>query len=354
MKIVYVQTYPLYHDIVDTSQWLTVENRDKWMPALTAAAGHETELWGGGKENGTFQYKSEGLPEITIRTFKTDKQNRKSRNHISRELCKAAAESRSDLFVLKGMDGGIGIQLARKVLIPQNISFSVVIGGTIYHPIARKAQCVLYETQRQKQTLLNKRHVFRRIFSDDQLLKLPKSVDTELFRPMPDVEKEYDVIVMGRLISYYKNYDALQELSRACSVAVIGGGPELSNLKQNFSEITWLGHVSHQEVPQYLARGKIFFHTGLRDYFPRVIPEAAACGLPVVAFAKSIDSDVLPDMIGLRLSDHHFINEIKQLLDDSDRLHTTGQQAREHALQFWHKASSKTAIQNMLAKAETQ
>lgn len=45
MKVIFLQTYPVYHDGLSTEQWLKLENRDKWMPALASTLGFESELW---------------------------------------------------------------------------------------------------------------------------------------------------------------------------------------------------------------------------------------------------------------------------------------------------------------------
>lgn len=354
MKIIYVQTYPLYHDGISVDQWLLLENRDKWMPEITASIGHDVEIWGGGFEENTFTRKSDNSPDIIIRSFKTDRNYKKSRNRISRDLCAALKAAKPDLCILKGMDGGIGTYLAKKVLIPNQIPFAIIIGGTVYHGIANHALAICYETDHQKKLLLEKRPFFGKPITEDQLIKLPKSVDTDLFYPHKDIEQEFDVIAMGRLISYYKNYDALGALSKHCKVAVIGGGEKLDDFRKDHPQITWLGPVPHNQVPQYLAKGRIFFHTGLRDYFPRVIPEAAACGLPVIGFSSIIKKDVIPEQIGMRVSGEDFIDDILSLLRNPGQQKKMAKEARDYATTHWHKHSLLPVIEELLSGLDVE
>ena len=75
---------------------------------------------------------------------------------------------------------------------------------------------------------------FRRAVATESLIRLEKSIDTDVFRPLPDAENRWDVISVGRLISNYKNYQALGVLSDALRVAVIGGGPAEDELKKKY------------------------------------------------------------------------------------------------------------------------
>ncbi len=352
MKIVYVQTYPAYHDFGDSQKWLHLNNRDKWMPALTKQAGHECELWCGAETTEVHQHKDTSLPDITIRFFKTDSLNGKSKKHISTEMVDFARTSDTYFFVLKGVDGGIGKHLLRNFIIPEKKPFAFVIGGTVYSKFVKHATAVLYETEFQKKMLQNPGFRFwRKVVNKKSLIKLPKSIDCDIFRPYPATEKKYDVISTGRLISYYKNYDALRALSKKLRVGFIGGGPELERFKKEMPDIDWIGHIPNQKVPEFLASGSVFFYTGLRDYFPRVIPEAAACGLPVVAFGDVIKRDVLPAEIGLRVTKNNYIEQILNLCNDENRVKQMSADARAYATEHWNKSSANDAIQRMIQLA---
>jgi glycosyltransferase involved in cell wall biosynthesis len=352
MNIIYVQSYPVYHDLIDEQEFADLANRDKWMPALTSQRGYPSQLWAGGQLSIETEWQYDNLPSVPVRIFKTDQSGGKSRNHTSSALIAAARDSGADLFVLKGMDGGIGVQLAKEVLIPKKIPFAIVIGGEWYHSIIKHASAVLYETEYQYQQLTRRSIRFwRTVVPDKKLIRLPKSVDTRHFAPDPEIDKTHDIIVAGRLISNYKSYQALFELSKKFKVGVIGGGPMLPLFRRKYPEITWFGPVSYTDVPSYLNKGKVFFHSGFRDHYPRTISEAAACGVPPVAFDDIIHEDVIPEKIGMRVSKSDFVNQISNMLDDSALLSSKSAEARAHAEKNLHHLSSLPAIREMISLA---
>lgn len=353
MKIVYVQTYPVYHEAGGEQEWLALSNRDKWMPALTAGAGHQVELWAAGSRALDTTIGFDDMPGVPVRIFPADPGGARSKHHTSRALSEAARQAGAGLFVLKGMDGGVGVHLARSALIPGGRPYAVVIGGEVWHPIARHARWILYETAAQTRLLARPGYRFwRGAVSPERLVHLPKSVDTKVFRPLDEQEKPYDIIGMGRLIGYYKSYEALRRLARSHRVAVLGGGPMLERFRRECPEIHWLGPVAHNRVPQYLAQARLFFHSGLRDWFPRAVAEAAACGVPPVGFAEAIGEDVIPEKIGLRVTRKNYKEPVARLLDDPGCLEAKARAAREHAERYWHKRSCTEAIRRMTCEGE--
>jgi glycosyltransferase involved in cell wall biosynthesis len=353
MKIVYIQTYPAYHDFGDSEQWLLLENRDKWMPGITKELGHEAELWciGSKRKNADFTWKKSFT--YPIKMFKPDSMSGKTKTHRSSQMVNYAKEQEIDLYVLKGMDGGAGTTLLKEVILPSKIPFAFVIGGKWYSPWADRAHAILYETEHQKELLKKKTWRFwEKTCNDEQLIHLPKSTDTTLFKPIENIEKKYDIISMGRLIPYYKNYDALTSLSGKLSIGFIGGGPELEHFRNRFPEIDWIGPVPNKEVPYYLNKAKLFFYTGLRDHFPRVIVESASCGVPVVAFSNIFKKDVIPDTVGFLVRKDSYIDEIITAIGDSSYINQLSKSCREHASVHWNEESSRSAIKSMLSKLD--
>lgn len=351
MKIVYVQSYPIYHDGHSSEAWLALENRDKWMPALTSFLGHKTELWCAGREPFTHTYHWDYQTSFTIRVFKSDPKFGNSKRDQCNSMINYAKSTEADLFLLKGVDGAVGLQLLKKYIIPKSIPFIFIVGGEYLSPYNNKALAILCETEYQLKQLKAEQPWHKTLFgnkSNSSTYLLPKSVDTNLFSPDPTQSKKWDVIAMGRLISYYKDYSALESLSHTCRVAMIGDGPEAESLKKKMPQITWIGYVPNHNIPDYLVQAKCFFHTSLNDFFPRVIPEAAACGLPVVAFQDAIKPDVLPSDIGLRISKDTINQQILSLLKDEDRLRMLGENARHHALNRWNKQSTLPILEQLL------
>lgn len=351
MTIIYVQSYPIYHDLISADGWLSLENRDKWMPAITAELGHQVELWGVSDQDRVVEYHWKAGVTVTIRLFKADHTPTKSKLHRSSGMLAHAKANSADYYVIKGIDGGAGVHLIEKHLKPKRIPFAFVIGGKCTSPYLHLAHTIFYESDVQiPEIKASYWTITGRKRTSAQLIRLPKSVDTDRFRPLPEMEKTHDLISAGRLISYYKNYDDLFDLSSELRVAFIGGGPLLDENRSKWPHIHWFGSVPNTDVASYLNTAKAFFYPSKRDYFPRAIVEAAACGLPILCFEDHVSADVVPETIGMRLNKTSFREVILALFNDPERLHQMGLRAREHALKNFGKESTKAAVELLLSR----
>jgi glycosyltransferase involved in cell wall biosynthesis len=350
MTLVYLQSYPIYHDLISADGWIALENRDKWMPAITAECGHEVEIWGVSDHDRVVTYPWKEGVSVTIRLFKADHTPAKSKHHRSSGMLAHADKHPAEYYIIKGIDGGAGVHLINKHIKPANKPFAIVIGGKCTSPYLHLAHAIFYESDVQipEITAPYWTHTGRKR-SSAHLIKLPKSVDTERFKPMPEVEKVNDLISAGRLISYYKNYDDLFTLSHELRVAFIGGGPLLDENRTRWPQVNWYGSVPNTEVASYLNTSRAFFYPSKRDYFPRAIVEAAACGLPVLCFDDHVGADVVPDHVGLRLAKTGFREAVGSLFEDYERLQQMGANARLHALQNYGKESSRGAVETLLS-----
>lgn len=351
MRVAFIQTYPIYHDLLSTEAWLARENRDRWMPGVLADMGPTVELWGADHTSSTHRSTLDDLGAYPIRLFESVAWSRATKKHYSEALVQHAHRFDADVHILKGTDGGVGEHLIRQYLQPAGKPFVFVIGGKFYTRHVPEAELVFYETEAQRDELRHPGWRFwRRPVSDDRLLRLPKSIDTDRFRPMPDVAPEWDIVSVGRLIDRYKSYDALGALADEFDVAVAGGGPAADALQAQYPQVDWVGPIPHRDVPQFLNRGRTFMHAGLNDYFPRVIAEAAACGLPCFAFAAAIAADVVPPECGRRLPQTGYAPLIREVLTDDARLGTMGANARRYAVTNLGKFSTQAPQQEMLQR----
>ena len=353
MRVAFIQTYPIYHDFLSTESWLERMNRDRWMPGIVSRLGHEVELWAGATEAGSYQSELDGFGSYPIRVFETTSTGKRTKHHFSDGLIEYARIFEPDVCILKGVDGGIGDTFLKRYLLPERKTFVFVIGGKYYSRYVPDAHVVFYETEAQRERLVSgQMWRFRRAVATESLIRLEKSIDTDVFRPIPDAENRWDVISVGRLISNYKNYQALGVLSDALRVAVIGGGPAEDELKKKYPKVDWLGAVPNDSLAFLLSQATVFMHAGLRDYYPRVLAEAAACGLPCVAFAGAIKEDVLPVERGVRLDTRDFVRPVTELCRDSGRLEWMRRNNREFAERSLGKFSSEGVLVEMLDRVE--
>ena len=122
-----------------------------------------------------------------------------------------------------------------------------------------------------------------------------RGVDTGIFQPGP---KSFlsglrpISMYMGR-VAVEKNIEAFLNLDVPGSKYVVGDGPDLERLRQQFPNVTFTGQKLGQELTAYLAAADVFVFPSLTDAFGLVLLEAMACGVPVAAYPVTGPVDVV-------------------------------------------------------------
>ena len=351
MRIVFVLTYPVYHAIADLSEWLAWDNRDRRMPGLLAMQGVDVELWGVGREDAVLTSDLPGRPAYPIRLFASTGGGAKSRDHVSAGMAQAGRADSADLFVLIGTNGGAGYHFYDHVLKPDRRRFAVIIGGDYWSRLVPRADFLFTESAVQEQRLAHSGwKPWRRGVAPTRMMRLPKTIDIDRFAPDPAATKRWDVIAVSRL-TRWKRFDEIGRLSHSARVAVVGGGPQAAMLARRFPDVEWLGHRPHDEVPALLNQARLYFHAGRRDYFPRAIPEAMACGIPVIAMDDRIGPDVVPPSCGALVDDHCYEPLVIRLLREPARIAAMGKAARAHVVARHGPLSSEAACARLIELA---
>ncbi|WP_028966740.1 glycosyltransferase [Sphingomonas phyllosphaerae] len=349
-RIIFVLTYPAYHSVADPVEWLRWDNRDRRMPALLAALGADVELWGVGAAAAEHVSAPDFGAPYRIRLFEKTGGGAKSRNHFSDSMVTAARSDPADLFVLIGTNGGAGYRLFDRALRPDKRPFALIIGGDYWSRLVPHARLLFTECALQEEALAAGGW-FRPRIPLDRMERLPKTIDTGLFRPI-EAARRWDVLSVSR-VTRWKSFAEIGMLSRAHRAAVAGGGPDAARMARRYPAIDWLGHRRHAEIPALLAQAGLYFHAGRRDYLPRAIPEAMACGRPVVGFADRLGPDVIPPDCGLRVTERDFRPLVAALLRDPARMAQMGAAARAHVVATHGLRSSEAACRTLLRLAET-
>ena len=125
----------------------------------------------------------------------------------------------------------------------------------------------------------------------DKTRIIPNYVDTELFKPMPELKNKEEKTVLlfvGRL-NLQKN---LRNLLKAFGglkdvrLQIIGSGElkdELVGLaKEKKLDVEFLDNKPHEELPRFMNFADIFILPSLYEGNPKLLLEAMACGLPIL------------------------------------------------------------------------
>jgi glycosyltransferase involved in cell wall biosynthesis len=217
---------------------------------------------------------------------------------------------------------------------------------------ARNARAVRVINERQTAQFLEAAGVPRL-----KLLYAPAFyIDVSTFKPYEvGPRKQYDVTFVGRMATN-KGLDIfLDVMERTGLVGVaIGEGPMLewarSESKRRGLKIHFPGFAKDSaEVARYLNESRLLLMPSLNEGGPRVVLEAMACGIPVVATPVGIVPDVLPPECIEEWNPADIADKVTNILGDSE-LYT---RLREHGIataQRFERTSAVSALANALKR----
>lgn len=125
----------------------------------------------------------------------------------------------------------------------------------------------------------------------------PKGVDTELFSPGKRGTAGYPqpvFLYVGR-VAVEKNIEAFLKLDLPGTQLVVGGGPSLERLREEYPRAVFLGPRQGEELAAIYASADVFVFPSRTDTFGLVLLEALASGTPVAAYPVTGPIDVIGD-----------------------------------------------------------
>lgn len=151
------------------------------------------------------------------------------------------------------------------------------------------AKRTLVPTASQRQRLID------RGFSN--VMQWSRGVDTDLFKPADKrfLDMERPVFINVGRVAVEKNIEAFLELELPGTRVVVGDGPDLAKLRQNYPDVVFTGFKFGEELSRYLAAADVFVFPSLTDTYGLVMLEAMACGLPIAAYPVTGPIDVVED-----------------------------------------------------------
>jgi len=124
-----------------------------------------------------------------------------------------------------------------------------------------------------------------------------RGVDTELFRPGLEPifgEVERPVMTYVGRVAVEKNIEAFLKLDLPGTKVIVGGGPQVEELKAKYPKAIFTGPRFGTELARSYADSDVFVFPSLTDTFGLVIIEAMAAGTPVAAFPAHGPIDLIP------------------------------------------------------------
>ena len=186
-------------------------------------------------------------------------------------------------------------------------------------------------------------------------------VDFDIFKPL-NLAKEYDLIFVGRL-EKNKGVDLLLEAasklkvkSEKLKILVVGEGPLLENLKFKVKSLKLENNVifhgwakDQKEIAELLNKSKILLMPSYNEGGPRVVFEAMACGVPVIATPVGLAKDIIVNGESGEVVDWNadiMVQKASELLSDSNKY----ERYKKNGLEIAGKFEKKSAIKNYADK----
>jgi len=190
----------------------------------------------------------------------------------------------------------------------------------------------------------------------DRVHAIPIGIDLEHFHPVDKTDDVFRVLVVSSVTPRKGVHYALEAFERAqlpnTEMVIIGGTGDawsrrlIEDYTRRCANIR-LEHcdVSREPVGQHYGRASVLVHAAVEDGFGLVIPQALACGRPVVATRESGASEVIRD------GETGFVvpaRDVDVLVDRLRLLHSDAT-LREH---MGHRAPATVAHLSFAAHAE--
>lgn len=157
-------------------------------------------------------------------------------------------------------------------------------------------------------------------------------VDTERFEPSTKVEDYY--LLVGRLVPYRRVDLLIEAFNRLDRPLVIAGqGRDRARLERMAGpNVTFLGYVDDDALPDLMARCKAFVFPGVEDFGIAPI-QAMAAGRPVIAFNGGGVRDTVVPGTGALFAEQS-VDAIIEVVEEFDAEAVSQLQIRQHAQQY--------------------
>lgn len=128
-------------------------------------------------------------------------------------------------------------------------------------------------------------------YPENKLFVNPYGVDLSMFHPMENVNKEYDVIMVGGW-GYRKGCDLIVEVIKQTNLRFLHVGSIVDMEFPKDKQFTHVPSVDQKELIHYYNKAKIFLLPSREEGLAMVQAQAIACNLPLVGSKDSGAEDL--------------------------------------------------------------
>lgn len=150
------------------------------------------------------------------------------------------------------------------------------------------------------------------------------SVDTDLFIPRKDINKDIDVLTVCRLVPWKGLEELISNIATSdLNLTIVGNGPErlrLEKLSKSLNaNVTFLGDVDQDSMPEIYARSKYFVLNSSFEATSYAMLEARSTGLVCVGNSNTGSAEIIShykDGFVCRGFDKFILNDFFQCVKD--------------------------------------
>jgi glycosyltransferase involved in cell wall biosynthesis len=127
------------------------------------------------------------------------------------------------------------------------------------------------------------------------LVPWSRGVDIAAFKPQPrqDLQDARPIWLYAGRLAVEKNIKAFLDLELTGTKWVVGGGPQMKELRRRYKDARFFGSVDTEELACRYAQADCFVFPSRTDTFGLVMVEALASGVPVAAYPVPGPLDVV-------------------------------------------------------------
>ena len=189
------------------------------------------------------------------------------------------------------------------------------------------------------------------------------SINLDQFSVLPESEKKYDVVFLGRmhlLKGVFDLPDVWAQVRRnypEATLTVIGEGPHRGAVMTQFVErglmegVRFVGSVPEGEKNRLLSETRIGLSLSSEEGWGLAVNEYLACALPVVAYDLPVFGEIFPDLLdSVTLGDSSAASQaILELLDDPKARQQQGQIGYNYVQRYDYRAMAREELNHLQA-----
>ena len=145
-----------------------------------------------------------------------------------------------------------------------------------------------------------------------------KPVAENIFSPILEQEKKYDIILVGNYNPKVdKGHDfAFKLIPKDYKILCAGIVPR--KVRKMYPHVSFTGWLPRNKLPRLYAQSKIaIVCCGMIDSCPRVIPEAIACDCPILVLDRiNFNQDkYITDQTGILTNEKYFVEDLTEMIE---------------------------------------